>query len=86
MEFLFGSYWFYILIGGVLGATATTSGMFREGGGLVLLFGMVIAVIAAAVLGALTPLLPAALAAITSRAALLFVCFAVAAFFSGRRR
>jgi hypothetical protein len=57
MKAILGSTWTYALLGLFLGFSAVSSGMFREGGGLVLLMLDVGALFAAALFGILSTLL-----------------------------
>lgn len=73
-----------LVIGVVLGLVSVKGGAFREGGGLVLLFLMVIAVVVAAIGGALSAFLPAGIAIWTGRIALGCLAFAVTAWLADR--
>jgi hypothetical protein len=72
-------------LGALIGFSAAKSGAFREGAGLVLLFLMIAAVISAALLGAASALLPAAISLWTGRVALFCFTFAVFAFIGDRK-
>jgi hypothetical protein len=86
MELIFASYWFYAVLGAIVGFSAVRSRMFAEGAGLVLFVGALAALVVAAVLGALSPVLPAIVGGITGRAALLCVCFVGAVWFGDRSK
>lgn len=73
-----------IVAGGLPGLAAVKSGAFKEGGGLVLAFLAVIAVVVAAFSGALSGLLPAFIAVWTGRLALFSIAFAIGVFAGDR--
>jgi hypothetical protein len=66
-----------LAIGAFLGFAAVKSGTFREGGGLVLLFICVVAMLVAAAGGALSAFLPTFVSVWTGRIALGCVAFVV---------